>query len=39
MKQLRYLSFVLIFISLLIFELFIAIITDFSEVKILPFIF
>mgnify|MGYP001166366780 FL=1 len=37
MKQLRYLSFVLIFISLLIFELFIGIITDFSEVKILPF--
>ena len=37
MKQLRYLSFVFLFIFILIFELFIGIITDFSEVKILPF--
>ena len=37
MKQLRNLSFIFLFIFLLIFELFIGIITDFSEVKILPF--
>ena len=37
MKQLRDLSFVFLFIFILIFELFIGIITDFTEVKILPF--
>tara|TARA_Y100001970_G_scaffold175064_1_gene213576 strand:- start:1002 stop:1472 length:471 start_codon:yes stop_codon:yes gene_type:complete len=37
MKQLRDLSFVFLFIFILIVELFIGIITDFSEVKILPF--
>ncbi len=37
MKQLRNLSYVLIFILLLIFELFLRVLTDFSEVGILPF--
>ena len=37
MKQLRDLSFVFLFIFILIFELFIGIITDFSEVKLFPF--
>ncbi len=37
MKQIRNLSFIFLFIFLLIFELLIGLISDFSELKVLPF--